>query len=197
MGVRELAQTVGLHPNTAREHLEQLVLAGLVLSEAAAPSGRGRPAIRYRAEPSAAEEDPGAYRALATVLATELSQRPDATEAAIRAGERWGNAVVGEGAATPEPDAAVGELVRLLDELGFAPDPALPGTRTIKLRRCPFGVLSRQRGDVVCATHLGLMRGALHALDAPLDAVELEPFVEPDLLCLAHVRQPAEGAPTP
>jgi len=46
MGIRELANAVDLHPNTAREHLDRLVAAGLVTREAAPPSGRGRPSLR-------------------------------------------------------------------------------------------------------------------------------------------------------
>ena len=52
---------------------------------------------------------------------------------------------------------------------------------------------------MICGVHLGLMRGALEALGAPLEATRLEPFVAPHL-CLAHLtpttdapHQPTEG----
>lgn len=185
MGVRELADAVDLHSNTAREHLDQLVSAGLVTRDRSEPNGRGRPALRYTATPGG-DDDPSAYRVLAGVLATELARRPDANGAAQAAGERWGHAIaMGRDRAATSSDA-VQRLVDLLDESGFAPDPASRPGEPIRLHRCPFGALARERGDVVCAVHLGLMRGALRELGAPLDAVRLEPFVEPDL-CLAHV----------
>jgi predicted ArsR family transcriptional regulator len=56
----------------------------------------------------------------------------------------------------------------------------------IRLRHCPFGTLARDHGEVVCGVHLGLMRGVLRELDAPFDALRLEPFVGPSL-CLAHL----------
>jgi predicted ArsR family transcriptional regulator len=185
MGVRELADAVDLHPNTAREHLDLLVGAGLITRASAQPSGRGRPGLRYMAEPVTAEADPNAYRALAAVLTTELAQRADARSSAIRAGERWGQTVTD---ATPNATApeAIGRLIALLDEAGFAPEPSTDPAQPIRLRHCPFEPLAREHANVVCGVHLGLMRGALRAMGAPLDAVSLEPYVAPDL-CLAHI----------
>ena len=191
MAIRELAAAVELHPNTAREHLDQLVEAGLATCHRAAPAGRGRPGLRYAAERVSAEADPYAYRALAGVLAAELAGRDDAAEAAMRAGERWGAQAASRTASASPVDRAVERLVDMLDSLGFAPERAAAGETSIRLRRCPFGPLARERSEVVCNVHLGLMRGALKELDAPLAAVSLEPFVEPDL-CLAHL-----GARTP
>jgi hypothetical protein len=85
-----------------------------------------------------------------------------------------------------DEDAAVRRLVELLADAGFEPEgPALPGG-PIRLRRCPFEPLARDHRSVVCGVHLGLMRGALRQMGAPLDAAALEPYVEPDL-CLAHL----------
>lgn len=182
MGIAELAAAVGLHHNTAREHLDQLVRAGLVRRETAPALGRGRPGLRYSAEPQAAEDRSSAYRSLAAVLAAEIAERDDAPDAAMTAGERWGRAAV-QGSAGNAADP-VGVLVGLLDEVGFEPERAPDGE--IRLRPCPFGSLARERGDVVCNVHLGLMRGALRELHAPVDARDLVPFVEPNL-CLAHL----------
>jgi predicted ArsR family transcriptional regulator len=186
MGIRELAAAVDLHPNTAREHLDQLVDAGLVSRETASPSGRGRPGLRYTAERAAADEDPQAYRALASVLAAELALRPDADEAATSAGERWGARAAERMMPAATARDGVDRLVELLADSGFAPERPESPDAPILLHRCPFGPLARERRDVVCNVHLGLMRGALRELGAPLDAIGLEPFVEPNL-CLAHV----------
>jgi predicted ArsR family transcriptional regulator len=201
LGVRDLASAVALHPNSVREQLEPLVAAGLVVRSTDPPAGRGRPALRYAAAATKPADDEAPYRELARVLAEELGRRPDASERSLAAGERWGRAAAATERTLDEGDARA-RLVRLLDENGFAPEPPIPG-EPIRLRRCPFGQLARDRGDVVCGVHLGLIRGALQELGAPLDAVRLEPFVAPDL-CLAHLARvdaraqgggPLEGPP--
>ena len=194
MGVRELADAVGLHPNSVREQLARLADAGLVVTEAAPPSGRGRPRLRYMARPEADEQAP--YRALAGVLADELEQMADPATRAAEAGERWGRALVGPAGSVTDENTAVGRLVGLLADAGFEPEgPDLPGG-PIRLRRCPFEPLARDHRGVVCGVHLGLMRGALRQMGAPLDAVALEPYVQPDL-CLAHLRRRDDVPPRP
>lgn len=190
MGVRDLADAVDLHPNTAREHLDLLVDVGLVSRAVAPPNGRGRPGLRYRATPTDAD-DPGAYRALAGVLAEALAQRPDARAAATGAGEAWGRAMA-ERLDSEVAAAPVDGLIQLLDDAGFAPERPSDAADPIRLHSCPFGQLARERRDVVCGAHLGLMRGALDELGAPFDGVRLEPFVEPSL-CLAHVGSGSHG----
>lgn len=188
MGIAELATAVELHPNTAREHLDQLVRVGVVRRETAPAAGRGRPSLRYSAAPQASDERSAPYRSLAAVLAAELAERDDAPDAAMTAGERWGRTAAR--AAADASDHPVEVLIGLLDEIGFEPERRANGQ--IRLRPCPFGSLARERGEVVCNVHLGLMRGALRELDAPVDAVSLLPFVEPNL-CLAHIG-PRHGA---
>jgi predicted ArsR family transcriptional regulator len=192
MGVRELAEAVDLHPNTVRQHLDQLVEAGLTVRDTAPPIGRGRPALRYAAEPGSDEQDPAPYRALAGVLAEQLGRLPDSVGVAREAGERWGRALAHE-ATDPAPTInAIGRLVELLDAAGFAPEAPVADGRPIRLHHCPFGTLARDHGEVVCGVHLGLMRGALRELGAPFDALRLEPFVEPSL-CLAHLGRRSRG----
>jgi predicted ArsR family transcriptional regulator len=83
--------------------------------------------------------------------------------------------------------------VALLDAGGFAPEPWVEG-QPIRLRRCPFVPLANEHRPIICGVHLGLMRGALAELGAPLEAVRLEPFVAPDL-CLAHLAPRRREAP--
>ena len=190
MEIRELADAVSLHPNSVREQLARLADAGLVATEAAPPSGRGRPRLRYRARPEGDKQAP--YRALAGVLAEELGRMADPATRAAEAGERWGRALIGPAGIVTDEVAAVGRLVGLLSDAGFEPEgPDLPGG-PIRLRRCPFEPLARDHRGVVCGVHLGLMRGALREMGAPLDAVAVEPFVQPDL-CLAHFRKRDEA----
>ncbi|HWS58182.1 MAG TPA: hypothetical protein VN257_06540, partial [Actinotalea sp.] len=77
-------------------------------------------------------------------------------------------------------------LDRQLGALGFAPK-VDPGGLEVRLGRCPFPDLARQRPEVVCAVHLGLARGVLEHRDGPLVVDTLESFVEPNV-CLLRLQ---------
>ena len=62
-----------------------------------------------------------------------------------------------------------------MDCSGYAPVRTEPGI--IELHNCPFRETVQNRGDVVCAIHAGLMRGALAGTG--VTPAELEPFVRP------------------
>ena len=114
---------------------------------------------------------------------------PDAAGIAAELGRSTSPALVPSSAQrrAPSKTRAVTELVELLAELGFEPEPADgPRTREIRLRHCPFQNLAEQHGEVICSVHLGLMQGALTAMRAPVTVDRLDPFVEPDL-CVAHL----------
>ncbi len=176
---------MALHPNTVRDHLQRLLDAGLVQRETAPPSGRGRPRLRFLADPDAGDDDPTPYRALARVLAERLAIEPHAAASATAAGEGWGRTLAASMPTASTAEEAVERIITLLDSAGFEPErPERPGD-PVALRRCPFGTLAVGREPVICGVHLGLMRGALKELAAPLDATSLDPFVRPDL-CLAQ-----------
>ncbi|MFC8422671.1 ArsR family transcriptional regulator, partial [Streptomyces sp. NPDC057236] len=60
--------------------------------------------------------------------------------------------------------------------------------RRLRLHHCPFREVAERRPDIVCAIHLGLMRGTVETLRAPLTAESLEPFVTPHV-CVATLRR--------
>jgi predicted ArsR family transcriptional regulator len=186
-GVRVLADRLELHPNSVREQLRRLEEAGLVRATLAAPSGRGRPGLRF--EPVPEPEDP--YRVLAGVLVDELAEVPGAQALWAAAGERWGRAAAtaardaGPAGVPLDPLAAV---TGLLADAGFAPEPVALQDDEIRLHACPFQPLERRRLPVVCGVHLGFVQGALRELGSPRDAVSIEPFVRPDL-CVARLER--------
>lgn len=184
--VPEIAEAVGLHPNTVRAHLALLTEHGHVT---AAPEQRerpGRPRVLY----SAPVPDDGGrrdYRLLAETLIGYLSTRDeDRHEAAIEAGRGYGRRAVRR-TGDADADTAIHKIVELLAEAGFAPRASADGTR-IELHHCPFRELAETDADVVCGVHLGIMRGALAELGAPVEAARLLPFVQPDL-CVAELRR--------
>jgi predicted ArsR family transcriptional regulator len=183
----ELAGRVGLHANTVRFHLGVLAEAGLVESTLEARSEPGRPRVLYAPTAEGAGGDGEDYRFLARMLASALDDVPDHDAVAERAGHQWGRFLVERHAPDDRVgvDAARAEVVRLLDEQGFAPD---ADGDTVRMCRCPFKDLAESHGDVICALHLGMLRGALDELRAPLTVQALHPFAEPGV-CVVELGQ--------
>ncbi len=193
LGVVDVARRVGLHPNTTRFHLDGLVEQGRARRTSEDRETPGRPRALYTAAPDGPPAGQRSYRLLARILADYLAARTaDPTRAALAAGDDWGHLLVDRPKRRVGARAAERRLTEALDDIGFAPEPVVSGgRRQIHLHRCPFRELAEENRDVVCTVHLGLMRGLLGELEAPLAAARLEPFVEPDL-CIAHL-EPATG----
>lgn len=200
VGVREVAARTGLHPNTARFHLDALVDAGLATRASQPRTVPGRPSTVYLAVQGGSVTGQRHYRLLAEMLASLIAGvLPDPSRAAAQAGREWGRYLTEQ----PAPyqriglPAALAALTATLQELGFAPEtePAATGFQ-LRLRQCPFREAAEGHREVVCSLHLGLMQGALEQMRAPLAAVRLEPFAEPGL-CLAALEpeSPAEDRP--
>jgi predicted ArsR family transcriptional regulator len=198
VSVREVAGRTGLHPNTARFHLDALVDAGLATRAARPRDAPGRPSMAYRAAEStvAGRRE---YRLLAEMLASLVAGvLPDPGEAAVEAGREWGRYITERPAPYQRPDAcgAVAGLAATLQELGFAPEapqtvvdgPDEAGYE-LRLRQCPFREVAEAHQEVVCQLHLGLMQGALDQMRAPVTADRLQPFAEAGL-CVAHLADP-------
>jgi predicted ArsR family transcriptional regulator len=216
LDVQAIAAAVGLHANTVRSHLDQLVDAGLAARATELRTTPGRPRLLFRAvaQPTGSDAE-DSYRMLACVLASAIDEAGPKTgqpgSVATEAGRRWGQrAVESQDALDASPDEhsepgdhddAVGRIVALLDDVGFAPrlrdsvaattDPRATGTgpataTVIELHQCPFREVAIEHSEVVCGVHLGLIQGALDQMHASPFAVLLEPFVSP-VLCLAHL----------
>jgi predicted ArsR family transcriptional regulator len=193
LGVRDIAQRTGLHQNTARFHLEALVEAGFATRETQDRETPGRPRVGYRAT-ARASAGPGRrrYRLLAEMLATLIAAAmPEPGAAAEEAGREWGEYLTKQ----PAPyqrftaDEALAKLTSTLSDLGFAPELTAGGDGggyRVNLRQCPFREVAQEHGQVICGLHLGLMRGALGRMRAPVTADRLDPFVAPGL-CVARL----------
>lgn len=190
---RELAERVGLHSNTVRSHLGVLAEVDLVSAKAEERARPGRPRIVYELVPeTAAPAELGGYRLLAQILAGCLAgSEPDPAARAEQAGRAWGRYLVTRPAPLISLSAkeAVHRVVRLLDELGFQPElESDEEGHKVLMKRCPFYDAAVAYEQVVCQVHLGLVRGALAELDAPVAADWLKPLVEPDL-CIVHLAE--------
>lgn len=201
LAVNDIASQVGLHPNTTRFHLDGLVEHGLAQRETEQRDVPGRPRALYTATADSPPAGSRSYRLLAEILTSYVATHTkDPGKAAVEAGEAWGRFLTERPAPFRRVDATDAErqLVASLEDIGFAPEAVTVGReRQIRLHRCPFReTASAVHGDVVCAVHLGLMRGMLAELDAPLDAKRLDPFVEPSLCIARLTKRPGHSSRT-
>lgn len=178
---QEVATATGLHLTTARDHLDRLAEAGLLVKTRTPADGTpGRPARRYHtAAPTPA---PAPYRGLAAALLANLAETAsDARAAAMHVGQRWGQTLA---TAQPPSPLPVDTLVAVLTDLGFSPrvQPATAAVRSdleIHLPRCPFLELVAPHQEVTCGLHLGMVRGVLDQVGARGARAALEPFGAP------------------
>jgi len=191
LGVREVADRLGLHVNTARFHLEALVEAGLAVREAEDRQTPGRPRIGY--QPTAdGPAGPRRYRLLAEMLASLVTGTvPEPRSAAEEAGRVWGAYLTQQPPPYKRPTAAeaIATLTATMEGMGFAPQLVTDGDAgryQLRLRQCPFREVAEQHTDVICGLHLGLIRGSFELMRAPVTADRLDPFVEPNL-CIASL----------
>ena len=165
----EIAETLGLHPNTVRPHLDRMREVGL-LEVAADPRGEvGRPHHRYSLAPDAPSLglEPPTMPMLARMVLS-MAQRLGANPAdAVAVGEAEGAQRASRYVDAP---SALEALVADLDRLGFDPivtdggDPSAPDeadavTAVVAFANCPFAELARAHPDLVCALHRGLVSG--------------------------------------
>jgi predicted ArsR family transcriptional regulator len=197
LGVTELAERLGIHPNTVRFHLDALVTQGMVDRSLEEPSGRGRPRTVHAPHPGMDRGGQRQYQLLAKILLGQLSTNPEEGASAEAAGRNWGGYLVEQVPPSHRTDAteARQRLNAMMTDLGFAPEPVGRNGNRIRLRHCPFLELAEEYSATLCPLHLGLMQGALSQIRAPIAATRLEPFAEPDA-CLVHlspIHSPAAG----
>lgn len=184
--VAAIADGLGIHPNTVRFHLDDLVARGQVERVPGDTAGPGRPPHVFRTRRGMDPEGPRSYRLLAEIALGAIATGPDPTSQALATGRTWGAFLLGRppSATTVTEEEAMGRLLELLAELGFSPERS-PGN-AIGLRNCPFLELVDSHAQILCPLHLGVMQGAMTVLTTDVAVDRLEPFAEPGL-CLAHV----------
>jgi predicted ArsR family transcriptional regulator len=177
--IGELARVTGVHRNTVRAHLLRLGDAGVLTVEAGRPAGPGRPSRRYRLrEPLGSTGSE--LRLLIEGLAGALSrtQGPKAAAAAEEEGRRLGRQL-GRRLDYPSVEQAVGQIMAMLDSLSFSPRLRRRlDAFEIELRHCSFGMTPEDpSAPVVCAFHLGLVRGVAEESAGRLGRIRMLPFL--------------------
>lgn len=85
----EVAKTLKLHPNTAREHLDALLNAGLVTTLAMRTGKRGRPTLLYSVTTLDPNQILSTYLDVITATAISLAEGSDGVAQAIAVGKNW------------------------------------------------------------------------------------------------------------
>lgn len=172
----EIAEVLGLHPNTVRPHLDRMREVGLLDVTTDARGEVGRPQHRYALAseaPSLGLEPPTMPVLARMVLAMAQRLGADATDA-VAVGEHEGQT---RAASYTSARSALEALVADLDRLGFDPvvtegadvaadegmlddDPVA----VVAFAHCPFADLARAHPDLVCGLHRGLVGGFLERM---------------------------------
>lgn len=158
LSTAEIAETLDLHPNTVREHLERMRELGLLAVGAESQGAVGRPQHRYSLAPDAPSLglEPPVYKMIASMLADVAALgAPDVNDVAAMGWDQGRQA-----AGRAEGANCVEALTKVLDELGFDPATGVEGSdASIAFAHCPFRELAELYPDIVCNLHRGLVEG--------------------------------------
>lgn len=168
LATAEIAEALGLHPNTVRPHLERMREVGLLAVEVDNRGTVGRPQHRYAVSgdlPGFGAE-PSSWPLLAALLANVAAAAEPAAQAVTDVGRAQGRAAAASRAeGRTDAAACVAAVVAELDDLGFGPAPAVDGsTTTVAFATCPFRPLAEAFPQLVCELHRGIIEGMVDVL---------------------------------
>ncbi len=172
LATADIAESLNLHANTVRPHLERMRDAGLVAVEVGGRGDVGRPQHRYSVAPDAPSL--GLEPPTMPVLARMVLAMARRLEASAQDAEAVGH---DEGKLRARPFAkapsTLEALVSDLDRLGFDPfvtdavasvpagdwTPDDDGAAVVGFANCPFKELAQEHPELVCGLHRGLVAG--------------------------------------
>ena len=161
LSTSDSAESLGLHANTVRPHLERMREVGLLDVRTDAKGGVGRPQHRYSlaAEAPSLGLEPPSYPLLARLLLETAAAAGVGADEAAEIGREQGRH---QSARYADAPSCLEALVRELEVLGF--DPAVDGTddgeiAVIAFTHCPFRELAEAHPELVCALHRGMVEG--------------------------------------
>ena len=164
----EVAETLGLHANTVRPHLERMREVGLLAVHTDNRGSVGRPQNRYAlaADAPSLGLEPPAFPVLARMLNEVAAAAGAGSDLSAEAGADQGR-VLAESYATGSRARAgcLGAVTAMLAELGF--DPAVVSddkVATIAFTHCPYAELAAAHPEVVCHLHRGLVEGFVESI---------------------------------
>jgi predicted ArsR family transcriptional regulator len=162
LATAQIADTLGLHPNTVRPHLDRMRDVGLLEVTTDTQGAVGRPQHRYSlaADAPSLGFEPPAFPVLARMLLRLAASASVPAADAVEAGREQGSAA----AATRMAGTCAEALTQELAALGFDPAAVLDEeSATIAFTRCPFRELAEANPELVCSLHRGLVEGFTEA----------------------------------
>ena len=177
LATAEVAETLDLHPNTVRPHLERMRDLGLVEVTTAATGAVGRPQHRYAIADDAPSLglEPPVFPLLTRILLAGAAAGGIEPEDLVEAGRDQGRSAQSRTSpTTPCADALEAQLA----ELGVAPARVDDGDAvTIAFSHCPFRELAEEHPDLVCSMHRGMVEGFVEAR-SDATVVDFHPLVD-------------------
>lgn len=173
LATADIAESLGLHANTVRPHLERMRDAGLLAVEAGGRGDVGRPQHRYSVSPDAPSLglEPPSIPVLARMVLSVARRLGASADDAEAVGFDEGRHRSRRFVTAPSTLEA---LVSDLDRLGFDPtvsdaepsgetpgdDPLVDdGAAVVAFANCPFSDLAQEHPELVCGLHRGLVAG--------------------------------------
>jgi predicted ArsR family transcriptional regulator len=158
LATAQIAETLDLHPNTVRPHLERMRDVGLLAVSSDASGGVGRPQHLYSLAPDAPSLglEPPSFPVLARMLLGLAAATGAGADEAAEIGRLQGRSDADTWAGVECLEA----LTAQLSVLGF--DPAVAEddtTATVAFTHCPFRELAEALPDLVCSLHRGMVEG--------------------------------------
>ena len=161
LATAQIADTLGLHANTVRPHLDRMREVGLLEVVTDAQGAVGARSTATRSPPmlhpsgSSRRRSP-CWRGCSSASPPAPTCRP---ADAVEAGREQG--IV---AAAGRPGTCAEALTHELAALGFDPESVVDDDgATIAFTRCPFRELAEANPDLVCSLHRGLVEGFVDA----------------------------------
>ena len=163
LATAEVAESLGLHANTVRPHLERMREVGLLEVVVDSRGTVGRPQHRYSLAPEAPALgfEPPAFPVLARMLLRVAAAAQVPVAEAVDAGREHGAL----DAMRPDRRGACEEALNAeLSALGFDPASVADDDGfTVAFTRCPFRELAEANPELVCNLHRGLVEGFVEA----------------------------------
>lgn len=167
LSTAEIAETLGLHPNTVRPHLERMCDVGLLESRPDSTGAVGRPQKLYSVADNAPSLglEPPVFLMMARMLIDVAHSAGVDSEITLNAGRSEGRSRA-LSASTSEIPAArepLESVIGMQADLGFDPAMVMDGdsSATVAFTHCPFADLAAKNPEVVCTLHRGLVEGFL------------------------------------
>ena len=189
LATADIAESLGLHVNTVRPHLERMRDVGLLDVQSDNRGAVGRPQHRYSlaADAPSLGLEPPMFAVMARMLLRAAGLAGADAVDAVDAGREQGRADAARAVGRP----CVAALVRELDRLGFDPALAAEGEHaTIAFAHCPFRELAEANPNLVCGLHRGLVEGFIETVGGG-DVADFRTLVDRDPCQVELVVEPA------